>query len=99
MDLLFWGFVAILVLLVLLIVVFLFFLSKQGDERFKHIKTKAMANSFIATVGALVVKLCYAILNPDAQPVNGTLSNLSLLITIAIIFLISLVWQKRKYGG
>lgn len=99
MDWLFFGFVAVLVLLVLLIVVFLFFLSKQGDERFEHVKTKAMANSFGVTAGALVVKLCYAILNSSAQPMNGTLSNLSWLITIAIIFLISLVWQKRKYGG
>lgn len=98
MDWLLIMFSIIFALLIILIIIFLVLLSKQGDERYEQIKTKAMANSFIATVGALVAKLCLAVFSTGNQP-NSALSNLSLLIAIAIIFLVSLVWQKRKYGG
>lgn len=61
MDWLFISFTIVFALLIILIVVFLVLLSKQGDEKYEQIKTKAMANSFIATFGDLVAKLCYAI--------------------------------------
>ena len=98
MDWLFIVFGIIFIILVMLIVTFLVLLSKQGDERYEHIKTKAMANSFIAVVGSLMVKLCSAMFDISNRP-NSTLSHLSLLVTVARIFLVSLVWQKKKYGG
>lgn len=98
MDWLFIAFIGAFALLIALIIVFLVSLSKQGDERFEHIKNKAIVNSFYATIAALLGKLCLAIFSMDTQS-NSVISNLSLLIVVAIIFLASLVWQKRKYGG
>lgn len=98
MDWLFIAFIGVFAFLIVLIILFLVSLSKQGDERYEHIKTKAMVNSFYATVGALLGKLCLSIFNIGNQP-NRVISNLSLLIVVAIVFLVSLGWQKRKYGG
>lgn len=94
MDWIFILFIGVFAVLLLLIVVFLFSLSKQGDERFDYVKTKAMANAFLATVGAVIGRLCYAVFT-DNQ-INAIIANLSLLIVIAIIFLISLIWHGKK---
>ncbi len=98
MDWLLIGLSGVFILLTVLIIAFLVSLSKQGDERYEHIKTKAIVISFYATVGVLIGNLGRAIFNIGNQT-NGFISNLSLLIVVAVIFLASLVWQKRKYGG
>ena len=99
MDWLFIVLVAVFIILIILVLIVLALLLKQGDERFEYIKAKAITNSFIATVGLLVAKLCYGIYKSGVQTTNENRVNLSLLITISIIFLFSLLWEKRKYGG
>ena len=99
MDGLFLALVAVFAVLIALVLIVLILLLKQGDERYEYIKTKAIVNSFMGTIGFLVAKLCYGIYQSGMQTANANRANLSLLITIAIIFLTSLLLEKRKHGG
>ena len=99
MDWLFFVLVVALAILIVLVLIVFALLLKQGDERYEYIKAKAIANSFMATVGYLTMKLCYGLYESGAQATSENKASLSLLIAIAIIFLASLLQAKRKYGG
>ena len=91
MDWLFSVLVVAFAILIVLVFIVLALLLKQGDERYEHIKAKAITNSFMATVGYLVMKLCYGLYESGAQATSENKASLSFLITIAIIFLASLL--------
>ena len=97
MDWLFLLFMVMFVLLIVVIIVFLITLFKQGDERYEHVKTKAMATSFYGAVGLIILKFFQAIFSNNQT--SNALSYLSMLTAIAVVFLAALIWEKRKYGG
>jgi ABC-type xylose transport system permease subunit len=89
-----WVVISIFLTSILLIVFMLFSLSRRGDEREQFIKTKAMSTTFIWTVVILVaeaVRVLFASHNNGTNPVW-------ILMFVSLIFLVSLVVYKKKYG-
>ncbi|GIO23023.1 hypothetical protein [Oceanobacillus sp. J11TS1] len=94
MDFLVILFLGLNVIMVLIIGTLLYQLSKSGDERKEFIKMKTMADTFLITVGVLLIDTVVSFVN------DGTATNspIIFLFVIAIVFLISLLINKRKFG-
>lgn len=93
-------FVVVIVISVILIGMTLVSLVKLGDERKNMIKVKAQSYSF----AVVVVMLLYNIFKNIYVTTwgNGTYEGVnafSFLAAISIIYLISLLVFKKKYGG
>ncbi len=94
------GWIAILAICVLLIIITLASLPKLGDERKNFIRMKAQSYAFTVVIGVLlleIVKLIYVTFWTEAS--YDGISPFPFLLVISIIYLIALLFLKRKYGG
>ena len=93
-------FFGILLLMVLLIGMLLYSLAKQGDERKNFIKAKAMSYTFAIIVGVLLIEIGMSIyiVSVKGQTVEG-MSPFIFLVIISIVYLVTLLYNKRKYGN
>ncbi len=99
MDWLLVLFIGFILSLFVLIGLLLFSLAKEGDERGGFIKTKAMTSTFTMIVGLLIwlnFKALYVIFAKGEKPEE--INPFMFLVVISIIFLISLMYNKKKFG-
>ncbi|MER2107331.1 MAG: hypothetical protein ABS949_10370 [Solibacillus sp.] len=100
MDWMLVLFLSFLVICVLLIVITLVSLPRMGDERKNFIKMKAQSYSFICIIGLLlfeIIEATYLAFWTD-RSYEG-MNPFSVLVTISIVYLITLLFSKKKYGG
>ncbi|MGX9933638.1 hypothetical protein ACW0KB_20835 [Virgibacillus salarius] len=99
MDLIVIIFLGLNVLILLIIGTLLYQLAKKGDERKEYIKTKTMADTFLITIGVLFLDIVFSIYNVIVNDGEVITNNpFIFLFIIAIVFLICLLFNKRKYG-
>ena len=74
-------------------------LAKQGDERKNFIQSKAMSQSFIIVVGVLIIEIGDALYTGfiKGEKMEGV-NPFTLLFVISIVFFVSLLINKKKYG-
>ncbi|TCN26483.1 hypothetical protein [Mesobacillus foraminis] len=98
-----WGvilFFASLAICVLLIIITLVTLPQLGNERKNFIKMKAQSYAFTVVIGMLLIEMIenvYLTFWTD-RSYEG-INPFIFLLTISIIYLITLLYTKRKYGG
>ena len=85
----------ILGLSVILIIGTLVSLPQVGDERKNLIKMKAQSYTFAVAMGYVLIQLFKNIYNGSNEGINPFI----FLITISIIYLISLLFFRKKYGS
>lgn len=93
-------FFSILGISAILIIITLVFLPQLGDERKKHIKMKAQSYAFAVVIGYALIEIFKNIYVTIWK--NGTYEGINpftFLVTISIVYLISLLFFKKKYGG
>ena len=74
-------------------------IAKQGDERKKLIQTKTMTYTFVSVVGLLVFEIfesIYVVFVKEMKPEG--INPFTLLVTISVVFLIILLYNKKKFG-
>lgn len=94
------AFLGFLAICLILIIITLVSLTRLGDERKKFIKMKAQSYTFIVIIGYLIIEIGENIYKTIWG--NGSyaqISPFSLLVTISGVYLISLFFSKKKYGG
>jgi len=94
------SFFAILLICALLIAITLVSLPKLGDERKNFIKLKAQSYTFIIVIGLLLFEITenvYLTLWTDSS--YSGMNPFTFLVVISIVYLITLLSSKRKYGG
>ncbi len=93
----FWTFLAISLILIGITLVSL---PKLGDERKNFIKTKAQSYAFAVMVGVILfemIKKTYlAFWGNDSY---AGINPFTFLITTSLVYLLSLLFFKKKYGG
>lgn len=103
MDLKFYAFLLFSMLMIISVITMLVYLSKKSDERYTYIKAKVMSNTLYFAVFIIIIRIattiCNAFTSGDMTLIQDVLDEMSLLITISLVFLISYIWNKRKYGG
>lgn len=75
--------------------------SQKGDERRKFINTKAQSYAFTIVVGMLplnVVQSVYLTIQGNPPEHGSGISPLMFLTVISIIYLITLLSYRKKYG-
>lgn len=93
-------FLIILAICLLLIVTTLVSLSKLGDERANHIKMRAQSYTFVVIIGVLLFEIINSIyITTWTDSSYDGMKPFSFLVTISVIYLISLLLSKKKYGG
>ncbi len=98
-----WGvilFFASLAICVLLIIITLVTLPQLGNERKNFIKMKAQSYAFTVVIGMLLIEMIenvYLTFWTD-RSYEG-INPFIFLLTISIIYLITFLYTKRKYGG
>ena len=85
----------ILGLSAILIIGTLVSLPQVGDERKNLIKMKAQSYTFAVAMGYVLIQLIKNIYNGSNEGINP----FTFLITISIIYLISLLFFRKKYGS
>ena len=88
-------------ILSMFVVIALLFVSiaKQGDERKEFIKAKTMINTFAIVIGLLICYIfeaIYMIFVKETKPEG--INPFTFLVSISVIFLIILLYNKKKYG-
>lgn len=100
MDLMVVVFLAALAICVLLIVITLVSLPKLGDERKNFIKMKAQSYAFTIVIGLALIEIIESIyLTVWTDSSYGGMDPFTFLVAISIVYLISLLFSKKKYGG
>ena len=90
----------ILAICLILIVTTLVSLPKLGDERTNYIKMKAQSYVFTVVIGVLLLEIIKSIyLTAWTDSSYEGMNPFSVLVTISVIYLISLLFSKKKYGG
>jgi len=90
----------ILAICLILIVTTLVSLPKLGDERTNYIKMKAQSYVFTVVIGVLLLEIIKSIyLTAWTDSSYEGMNPFSFLVTISVIYLISLLLSKKKYGG
>ncbi len=85
---------------ILLIVTTLVSLPKLGDERTKYIKMKAQSYTFAVVIGVVLLEIIESLyLTTWTDSSYGGINPFSFLVSISVIYLISLQFSKKKYGG
>ncbi len=93
-------FFAILAICVLLIVITVISLPSLGDERKNFIKMKAQSYAFTIAIGLALIQIIESVyLTIWTENSYGGMNPFTFLITISIVYLISLLFFKKKYGG
>lgn len=88
-------FLAFFLVLIALDIVMLISLVKPGDERKQMIVHRASTLTLTGTVGSMMIGIIENLLKGEAIDVNPFVH----LGTTAIIYFVSLIYYKRKYGG
>ncbi|MEK5215984.1 DUF2178 domain-containing protein [Psychrobacillus sp. FSL H8-0487] len=70
-------------------------LPQVGDERKNLIKMKSQSYTFAVAMGYVLIQLFKNIYNGSYEGINP----FTFLITISIIYLISLLFFRKKYGS
>lgn len=99
-TLIFLLFLGFLLINAILIILTLISLPKLGDERKNFIKMKAQSYTFTVVIGIIliqIIKNTYKIIWGNG--VFEGINPLSQLTTISIIYLVSLLFFKKKYGA
>lgn len=89
------------ILLVCGILIFVATFSQKGDERRKFINTKAQSYVFIVVVGMLileVVRSIYLTIQGNTSYNGNGISPIVFLTVISIIYLVTLLIYRKKYG-
>lgn len=99
MDWFFIIFSGIILCLLITIGLLILSLSKQGDERNSFIKSKSMSQTFLIMVGFLIIKIGESLYVTfvSGGKVDG-INPFIILAVISVVFLISLILNKKKYG-
>lgn len=83
------------------ILIFIALFTPYGDERKKYINAKAQSYSFMVVVGILIletVRALYLALKGTPYHFGSGISPLVLLSLISVIYLVTLLVYRRKYG-
>ena len=90
----------ILAICLILIVTTLVSLPKLGDERTNYIKMKAQSYVFTVVIGVLLLEIIESIyLTAWTDSSYEGMNPFSFLVAISVIYVISLLLSKKKYGG
>ena len=90
----------ILAICLILIVTTLVSLPKLGDERTNYIKMKAQSYTFTVVIGIVLLEIIESIyLAAWTDSSYEGMNPFSFLVAISVIYLISLLLSKKKYGG
>lgn len=93
-------FLIILAICLLLIVTTIVSLPKLGDERANHIKMRAQSYTFVVVICVLLFEIINSIyITTWTDNSYDGIKPFSFLVTISVIYLISLLLSKKKYGG
>ena len=93
-------FLIILAICIILIVMTLAPLPKLGDERTNYIKMKAQSYTFTVVIGVVLLEIIESIyLTGWTDSSYEGMNPVSFLVAISVIYLISLLLSKKKYGG
>ncbi|MFD1673104.1 hypothetical protein [Alicyclobacillus fodiniaquatilis] len=90
-------YVLLVISLIALVVFLLVSLASKGDERKTHIKIKAMANAFIVLFGILLLNVIWTIYRMVIGQAGSPYPFVYLFV-VSLVFLISLIINKKKYG-
>lgn len=99
MDWLLLLFLGILFICLMLICATLITLPKMGDERKNLIKMKAQSYAFTVIIGYILIEIGMNIYRTTMG--NGAYKGINpfiLLVTISLVYLISLFFTKKKYS-
>lgn len=72
-------------------------IAQKGDERKTYIKTKAMANAFLILLGVLLLNVIWTMYRMIIGQAGSPYPFVYLFI-VSLVFLISLIFNKKKYG-
>lgn len=75
--------------------------SQKGDERRKFINMKAQSYAFIVVMGALILEVAqsiYLTVQGNTSYRGNGISPLVFLSVISIIYLVTLLIYRKKYG-
>ncbi|MGE7602416.1 hypothetical protein ACQKL5_07870 [Peribacillus sp. NPDC097675] len=87
-----------IILLVCGIVILVASSSKKGDERRKFINTKAQSYVFIVVTVVLLLDVAESIYRTVQGNTHDGISPLVFLTLILIIYLLTLITYRKKYG-
>ena len=74
-------------------------LAKHGDERKELIKTKTITYTFSIVIGLIIINIIKSIYLVFAKGMEAEgINSFILLVTISVVFLITLLYNKKKYG-
>lgn len=100
MDLIFVLFFTVFAICILLIFITLISLPKLGDERKNFIKMKAQSYAFTVVIALLlieVIEIVYLTFLTDGS--YEGMNPITFLIAISVVYLLALLFSKKKYGG
>ncbi|WP_312097333.1 hypothetical protein [Niallia sp.] len=89
------------ILLVCGILIFVAPFSQKGDERRKFINTKAQSYVFIVVTGMLILEVAqsiYLTLQGNSYTNGNGISPIMFLTVILVIYLVTLLVYRKKYG-
>ncbi|WP_462411426.1 hypothetical protein [Neobacillus sp. Marseille-QA0830] len=89
------------ILLVCGILMFFAPFSQKGDERRKFINTKAQSYAFIVVIGMLILEVAesiYLTIQGNTSYNGNGFSPISFLTVISIIYLVTLLFYRKRYG-
>lgn len=89
------------ILLVCGILIFVATFSQKGDERRKFINAKAQSYSFIVVIGMLILEVAesiYLTIQGNASYNGNGNSPIVFLTVISMIYLVTLLIYRKKYG-
>ncbi|MGE8205711.1 hypothetical protein ACQKP0_14235 [Heyndrickxia sp. NPDC080065] len=93
-------FFAVLAICVLLIVITLASLPKLGDERRNFIKLKAQSYAFTIVIGLVLIEFIKSVyLTFWSDGSYKGMNPFTFLVAISVVYLISLLYNKKKYSG
>ena len=98
----YWIILSLIILAICLILILttLVSLPKLGDERTIYIKMKAQSYTFTVVIGVLLLEIIESIyLTIWTDSSYEGINPFIFLPVISVVYLISLLSSKRKYGG
>ena len=93
-------FFTVFAICILLISITLMSLPKFGDERKNSIKMKAQSYAFTVVIALLlieVIEIVYLTVLTDGS--YKGINPITFLIAISVVYLLALLFSKKKYGG
>lgn len=93
-------FFAVFAICVLLIIITLSSLPKLGDERKIFIKMKAQSYAFTIVIGLLLIEIIeFVYLTLLTDDSYEGMNPITFLVAISVVYLLALLFSKKKYGG